>query len=478
MAMILTVRKRFLWLSTLLLVLCTLIAAQKAVAPSQAEKQAKAWLAAFNSGDKENLKTFLQQYRPADVEHVDDLLGFRAMTGGFELEKTEENNGLSFTALLKEKDSDQFARLLVDVEKEEPHRISRFELNAIPRPAEFAIPRKAEPAAISDLRKHLQEESNKGHFAGAALVARNGKTVLSQAYGLADREKNVPNQVNTKFRIGSMNKMFTAVCILQLAQAGKLDLNQPFGKYLTDYANKDMSSSVTIDQLLTHRGGTGDIFGPQFDAHRSELRTLQDYIKLYERRDLEFKPGTRWQYSNYGFLLLGAVIEKVSGQSYYDYVREHVFRPAGMTSTDSFPENESVERRSVGYTKTKDGGWKPNDDTLPYRGTSAGGGYSAVEDLNLFATALKEHRLLDALHTELLTNGKVETPDGGKYAYGFSDSNEAGMLCFGHGGGAPGMNGDLKICPQSGYVIAVLSNMDPPAAQRASSYATARLPLK
>jgi CubicO group peptidase (beta-lactamase class C family) len=467
-----------LGLCTVLLALVCLASGQSKSATLPAEQQARNWLAAFNSGDKEKFKAFLQQNRPADVEHVDDLLGFRAMTGGFELEKTEESSSLSFTALVKERDSDQFARLVMEVEKDEPHRISKFELNAVSRPAEFAIPREAEAAAIGDLRKHLDEETAKGRFAGAALISKNGKVVFEQAYGLADREKKMPNQVNTKFRIGSMNKMFTAVCILQLAQAGELDLNAPFGKYLAGYANQEMSSSVTIDQLLTHRGGTGDIFGPQFDAHRLELRSLQDYIQLYEKRDLEFKPGTRWQYSNYGFLLLGAVIEKVSGQSYYDYVRKHVFQPAGMTSTDSLPESEPVEDRSVGYTKTSAGGWRPNGETLPYRGTSAGGGYSTVEDLNRFATALKEHKLLDPLHTELLTTGKVDTPNGSKYAYGFSDSSESGMSCFGHGGGAPGMNGDLKICPRSGYVIAVLSNLDPPAAQRGSNYATARLPMK
>ena len=172
--------------------------------------------------------------------------------------------------------------------------------------------------------------------------------MFSQAYGLANREKKTPNQPSTQFRIGSMNKMFTAVSILQLVQAGKIQLTDPFGTYLTDYATKDASSKVTIHQLLTHTGGTGDIFGPEFDAHRLELRTLQDYVKLYEKRGLQFEPGTRWEYSNYGFLLLGAVIEKVSGQTYYDYVREHVFKPAGMNSTDSLPESAPVPDRSVG----------------------------------------------------------------------------------------------------------------------------------
>jgi CubicO group peptidase (beta-lactamase class C family) len=281
--------------------------------------------------------------------------------------------------------------------------------------------------------------------------------------------------------MGSMNKMFTATSILQLVQEGKLKLTDPLGKFLTEYPNQDVATKVTIHHLLTHTGGTGDFFGPEFDKHRTELKTLQDYVGLYGKRGLEFEPGSKWEYSNYGFLLLGVVIEKVSGQSYYDYVREHIFKPAGMTGTDSLAEDEVVAERSLGYTKF-DGSktWKPNTDTLPYRGTSAGGGYTTVEDLARFANALVNHKLLDAEHTTLLTTGKVETSPGagGKYAYGFMEGKLGGVLQFGHGGGAPGMNGDLKIFPQSGYVVAALANLDPPAAQRLSDYVSSRLPEK
>ncbi len=105
-------------------------------------------------------------------------------------------------------------------------------------------------------------------------MAKNGKSVFTAVYGLADREKKIPNTVNTKFRIGSMNKMFTATAVLQLVQAGKINLNDPLGKYLPNYPNKDLAAKVTIHQLLTHTCGTGDFFGPEFDKHRLELRTL------------------------------------------------------------------------------------------------------------------------------------------------------------------------------------------------------------
>jgi len=441
-----------------------------------AANQAKAWLEAFNAGDMDKYKEFVRNNFPTRQQRADQDAGFREMTGGFELKKVEESTPTKVVALVQERLSDQFARMTVEVEAAEPHAITRLSLNAIPRPADFTLPHLSESELITALRKKLDEDVAAGRFSGAALVARNGKTVFAQAYGLADREKKTPNTLKTRFRVGSMNKMFTAVATLQLVQSGKLDLKAPFGNYLTDYPNKDVASKVTIEQLLTHTGGTGDIFGPEFDKHRLELKTLRDYVNLYGQRALEFDPGSRWQYSNYGFLLLGVIIEKVSGQNYYDYVRNHIYKPAGMTGTASEPEEQTVSDRSVGYMRGG-GDWRPNTDTLPYRGTSAGGGYSTVEDLLRFATALQTHKLLNAKYTEELTTGKVDAGRG-KYAYGFQDSLIDEMRCFGHGGGAPGMNGMLQICPESGYVIAVLANMDPPAASRVADFITNRLPAK
>jgi CubicO group peptidase (beta-lactamase class C family) len=352
--------------------------------------------------------------------------------------------------------------------------------------------RTSEAEAIAALRAKAEQDAAADTFSGAVAIGKQGKTIFGAAYGKADREKGIANTPDTKFRIGSMNKMFTAVATLQLVQAGKIALTEPLGTYLTDYPNKDVASKVTIHHLLTHTGGTGDIFGPQFFERRRELRTIGDYVSLYGTRGLEFEPGSRWAYSNYGYMLLGAIIERVSGKSYYDYVRERIYVPAGMTNTGSQPEDEAVANRSIGYTKMRPPGegapgaaapgedaaiWRPNTDTLPYRGTSAGGGYSTVGDLLRFADALLTHKLLDAKHTELVYTGKVETPRRGKYAYGFQDSTTPdGVRTVGHGGGAPGMNGELIICPQSGYAIAVLANLDPPVASRLAEYVSSRLP--
>lgn len=332
---------------------------------------------------------------------------------------------------------------------------------------------------IAALRTEMQREAGSKTFSGAVLLAKGGRAVFSRAYGLADRARNLPNTLSTRFRIGSMNKMFTAVAVMQLVQAGKVGLDDTVGTYLKDYPNKEIASKVTIRELLTHTGGTGDIFGPAFFKHRLELRTLDDYVKLYGHRAPLFTPGARYEYSNYGFILLGRVIEQVSGQRYYDFVRQHVYEPAGMSATGSQPESTPVAQRSVGYTligKTE----QPNTDTLPYRGTSAGGGYTTVGDLLRFANALQANQLLDAKYTRLLTTGKVAMPSfpdrPREYAFGFVDRTFDGERCFGHDGGAPGMSGDLEICPGAGYVIAVLANVDPPAADAVSQFVVSRLP--
>ena len=434
-----------------------------------------AWLAAFNTGARDTLRAFYEQHYPSALGRVDQLMNFRGATGGFDFLKVVESTPTRFAAYIQERASDQFAQATLDVDSAPPHNITRLALEATERPAAFAIKRLDEKALIDSVRDRAARDAAADRFSGAILVAHNGAPVFEQVYGLADRQRNIPNTRDTRFRIGSMNKMFTATAVLQLVQAGKVKLEAPLATYLPDYPNKELASKVTIHQLLTHTGGTGDIFGPEFTAHRLELRSLADYVKLYGSRGLAFEPGSKWEYSNYGFILLGRVIEQVSGMSYYDYVAKYVYAPAGMTSTASEPEDSVVKNRSVGYTHMGAAEWRDNGNSLPWRGTSAGGGYSTVGDLSRFADALRAHKLLDARHTELLTTGKVATPGGGHYGYGFGDNTSNGLRCFGHNGGAPGMNGDLQIC-DDGYVVAVLANMDPPAAGRIADFIRNRLP--
>ena len=351
----------------------------------------------------------------------------------------------------------------------------RVELLATPRPSsavDLVLHRLPQAQALAALTDHAAERAHAGEFAGAVLVARHGKVLLQDAWGRADRKAGVANTPATRFRIGSMNKMFTAVATLQLAEAGKLKLDDPIGAHLPDYPNKEVAAKVTVRHLLTHTGGTGDIFGPEFEEHRLQLREHRDYLKLYGRRGLTQEPGARFEYSNYGFVLLGALIEQVTGGSYDDYVRDHVFRRAGMRSTGARPESVDVPDRAVGYLRASPGSdWAPNTDTLPWRGTAAGGGYSTVGDLLRFAQALDSGRLISEA-----TLAEATRPHQQQYGYGFDVQGQGRLRSYGHGGGAPGMNGELRIFPQLGYVVVSLSNLDPPAASELVEFFTLRMP--
>jgi CubicO group peptidase (beta-lactamase class C family) len=326
------------------------------------------------------------------------------------------------------------------------------------------------------VQQHIASLHGDDAFSGAILIAHKDKVIFEQAWGLADSAKQIPNTIDTQFCLGSMNKMFTAVAILQLVQHGRLALDKPIATYWPDYPNHDLAARVTVRQLLSHTGGTGDIFTPDYTAHRMEIRSLADYVKLFGARPVSFEPGSRMEYSNYGFILLGRLIELSTGESYQDYVRQHIYIPAGMLHTDSRPESEHVQGRAIGYSRgrSESGPLTPNTDWLPWNGTSAGGGYSTVRDLEHFAEALQQGKLLDpALLKQATTADAVNPGFGLGYGLGFYVLSKGG---YGHGGGAPGINGELHIFPQTGYILIALANRDPRMATDAVDYIQSILP--
>ncbi len=328
------------------------------------------------------------------------------------------------------------------------------------------------------------------------LVARNDKVLLLHAWGMEDRTASLPNTVETRFRLGSMNKIITAVAVLQLVEAGKLSLDTPISHYLPDYPNKDAASKVTIRQLLTHRSGVGEIGfndSPEFKtpaefiARRDAMRTPKDYVQQYATQSLQFEPGSKTEYSSLGFMILGLVVEQASvksyydyvqrlveqasGKSYYDYVQRHIYDVAGMKHSGSIPETVALKDRAIGYIR-ENGVLVGNADTLPYRGSPAGGGYSTVGDLLHFAQALKSDKLLSAKMR--LEATRLQS---GWQGYGFEVLGDGDLLNYGHGGMAPGMNAHFRVYPKLGYVIVVLSNFDPPAAGLMYSFLQDRMPV-
>jgi D-alanyl-D-alanine carboxypeptidase len=443
--------------------------AQPVVPDTPAGKVFTAWLTAFNTADAARIRSFDAEFRP-DAPPASQTLRFRSDTGGFNLLRIDKSGPTLLVALLEEKDSLRVVRLELEVTADPKLTVVSSTLRPIPRPPDLSVPRLTEAELLAAVSTRIDEAAAQDQFSGAVLIARKGEVLLQKAAGRANRETGTPNTVDTQFRNGSMNKMFTAVATMQLVEAGKIRLDDPMSKHLPDYPNKDVASKVTIRHLLSHTGGTGDIFGPLFQKNRQTLRTHSDYVTLYGTRGLGHEPGAEFRYSNYGFVLLGAIIERVSGMSYFDHVRTKVFEPAGMRSTGSLPETETVPNRSHGYMRRKDA-WISNAETLPWSGTSAGGGYSTVGDFFRFAEALQSGKLINRSSLAQMT-----TPVRQGYGFGMVIQGQGAGRSFGHGGGAQGQNGELRVFPELGYVVVTLSNLDPPAASRLLEYVVARLP--
>jgi CubicO group peptidase (beta-lactamase class C family) len=337
-------------------------------------------------------------------------------------------------------------------------------LSATP-PATSADLAAVDREALSTRLAQQLDAAGAAGFSGSVLVADADGVVFERHVGMADAGAGTPVATDTRFNLASTGKLFTTVAVLQLVQAGKLDLDATVGRYLPDWPVARVRDEVTLRQLLLHTSGLASYWGPEFDARRDALRTLADHRPLLATEPA-FAPGSRWQYSNIGFQLLGLVVEAASGQSYYDYVAQHVFQPAGMRDTGYFGIDGDAPRVAV----PRNGGTGPDrDDALQMpelRGGAAGGGYSTPRDLLRFHRALIGGRLLDAAHLELLfapvalPAGTRAPPHGlGMLRYPVGDD-----VAYGHPGGAPGVGVDFRALREAGWAVIVMSNSSTPRA--------------
>ena len=438
-----------------------------AQADTPAKKVLNEWLSAFNSENPATLLSFWQKYGSGEVEsQVSRDRGLHDMTGGFTVLKIIEDTGSHLVASMKDGHGG-YAEITLDLASSDPPVIKGIVGHPVPPPSSERSPSANAQDLAEQVEMHVAKLLQNDQFSGTILISQRDQPILKKAWGVANREKKIRNTVDTQFCIGSMNKMFTAIAVLQLVQVGKLSLDSTLANYWPDYPNQELASRATIRQLLNHTAGTGDIFTPEYEAHRLQIRSLGDYVKLFGNRPLRFEPGSKFEYSNYGYILLGRLVEIMSGEDYQEYVSKHIYSPAGMTHTDSRPEAEQVSGRAVGYTHGR-GGLQPNSPTLPWSGTSAGGGYSTVGDLSRFAAALRNGKLLDL---KLVTEAVSDQSRTG-YGFGFHILKGGG---FGHGGGAPGINGELRIFP-NGYIVVVLENLDPPSATAVANFIESKLP--
>ena len=322
----------------------------------------------------------------------------------------------------------------------------------------------ASSPVVSQIDKIMQTRSSAGDFSGAVLVGRRGQILYQHAFGFANLEWNVPNDLQTKFEIGSMTKQFTALLVLQLVDEGKIRLDGHLADYLP-YYRKDTGSRVTISELLSHTSGIPNfVDDPGFlDGPASRVRyTVEEFVRKYCSGDLPFEPGTRFTYSNSGYFLLGAILEQVSGKSYEQLLRDRIFSPLGMNDSGYTHAETVIAHRAAGYERSDTGlrNARYYDMSIPF---AAGALYSTVGDLYLWDQALYTERVLPARLRDLLFRPNLEN-----YGYGWgilipkAGSPYAGESIPMHGGAIFGFQSVIERIPQHKELIVLLDNTDSP----------------
>jgi CubicO group peptidase (beta-lactamase class C family) len=428
-------------------------------------------LAAFDAGTPDAIRAFVTANFAAEAQkqvpledRVRRLGGMAKDIGPLEFHSVLRGEGPEILFLARSKTSGDWLEVGMMLSPAPSFGILGLKFEQSEGPGETPPkPAGSDKAVAAEAGTLLRALADSGEFSGAVLVAKDGKPFFLEAYGLANRDFGVANRADTKFNLGSIDKVFTQVAIAQLAAAGKLSLSDTVRKLLPDYPSPN-AERITIQQLVTMSSGLGDIFGKRYDATpKAKLRTLSDFLALFADEPLLFEPGTSRRYSNAGYVVLGLIIERVSGEEYHDYVRKHVFEPAGMNDSGAYPQDAVVANRAVGYTRdAADGPQAPsrvNIYALPARSSSAGGGYATAADLLAFDTAMRHDVLLPTAWTDWFYSDKTAAPAPGAAPHKRSGGG-------GFAGGTAGVNAALETDLDTGYTIVVLSNLDPPSAER------------
>lgn len=442
------------------------VSAQPSAAQAAAVRYADEIAKFVTSGDRAGYRQFVEANFGTELlkmpmaRHLGFMSTIHDMSRGFEVHDVQDWGETEITILVKHKLTGLWDGLLVRVEKDPPYKIAGIGLRPAKNPPGETkkVTNKEISAELDSFMKKLVDADV---FSGAVLLAKDGEVLFKGAYGMANKDFNVPNKVDTKFNLGSMNKMFTGVAIAQLVEKGKISFDDPLSKFIPDFPNAEAAKKIQIKHLLTHTSGLGGYFSERYqNMSRDKLRTIDDMMNMVrqDEKSIAFEPGSRWRYSNTGMLVLGKVIEVVSGQSYYDYVRENISKPAGMTNTDCYELDRVNTNLAVGYDKQfTDAGvaWGNNIFAHVMRGGPQGGGYSTVEDLLKFDRALRSGKLVSGEMFKTLATPKPEL-NSPEYGYGFSVDTAANTA--GHSGGFPGISSNLDMYLGSGWTAIVMSN--------------------
>jgi CubicO group peptidase (beta-lactamase class C family) len=431
-------------------------------------------IAAVESGSSVRIRAFARAaYAPEVWQRTSEDRVVQFYTALHERSRGLEVDSLRTTpteaaALLRSKLTGLWEQLSVRVEPEPPHRILDFSASFSIKPPKhrLADSRATDTERVRELERVARRLSEADAFSGVVLVAKGDSILYLGAFGDADKKRGVPIRPDTRFALASITKTFVTIAVAKLVEQGKLSWDDPLGKFFPDFPVTQARERIRIKHLLTHTAGLREGFPERPDS-------MDDYVRAVARAQgdsLPYEPGTRSVYSNANFVLLGKVIELASGRAFYEYIREHVFRPAGMEHAD-FDELRRVPagQRAIAYEKQyTDAGvrvvsaWTPPEPGVEYPAPFAGV-HSTAHDLFRFASSLRSGRFLRPQTVALLFTPK---PEAGNWGYGFDILDEERGL-VGHGGSWSGMSNSLDLFTRSGYTAVILSN-----------YTYARSPLR
>jgi CubicO group peptidase (beta-lactamase class C family) len=312
-------------------------------------------------------------------------------------------------------------------------------------------------STATKLDQYLSALTSAQRFSGAVLVARDGQIVLSRGYGMANYEWDVPNTPSTKFRLGSITKQFTSMAIMQLGEKGLLSVDDSITRHLADYPKT--GDRITIHHLLTHSSGIPSYTGvPEYQKNMRVAFSPAQMIDGFKDKPLEFAPGEKFKYDNSGYFLLGAIIEKVSGQPYDQYLQTHIFDPLGMKDSGYDRPQTLLKQRAAGYEWSASGlrNTEYLDMGQPF---AAGSLYSTVEDLYSWDQALYTEKLVKRATLDQIFTPRIESAPGVQYAYGWSVSTVHERKMIGHGGGINGFSTFIARFPDERAVVIVLRNV-------------------
>jgi D-alanyl-D-alanine carboxypeptidase len=433
------------------------------------------WVGVVNQGDETQMRNFIKDRFSSSAlknQNPESLLqlfrNLQKQGGGLEVVSVNPNSGeLPMFITIKSKKGNHYASVILGLNAKEG-KLAGMGITRIENPNSLNWPEGVltEKEMLDEIRRRTTLRAAEGDFSGVLLVARDDRILLHEAFGYADREARIPNTTATRFHLASVGKMFTSAAIATLVRAGKLSYEDTVAKLLPDYPNQEIARKINVHQLLTHSAGMGTFFQSPGFKPGAKFRNSTEEIAVYKDEPLFFEPGTKWRYSNAGYSLLGAIIERVSGKNYLDYIRENVLKPLRMNDTGTNSGDAAVEKGAVLYQPTDVDpfgleNFRSDRGILMSPANAFGGGFSTAEDLFKFARAYRTGKFLGRELTEKIITPKVAERRVKNWGYGIKETIVNGETVRGHSGGG---RADLAILWNSGYTVIVLANVTPPTA--------------